>query len=113
MNHATTAQKKERNFISDLEEKARQLEAARITSTIMENIQRSRALLADSTAPPIRITGRMRSRPYDRRPAAPRTAVPTRQVRTHPWHHSGVETLYSTGDDVGPRLQFTHTHERR
>ncbi|SGY19019.1 BQ5605_C014g07538 [Microbotryum silenes-dioicae] len=94
MNLATTAQKKERNSISDLEEKARQLETDRITLA-MEKNQRSQALLADSTALPIRITGRMRSRPYDRRPAAPRPAAPSRQVGTHPWHHRSKYALFN------------------
>ncbi|SCZ93014.1 BZ3500_MvSof-1268-A1-R1_C074g00385 [Microbotryum saponariae] len=54
-------------------------QANRITSA-MEKIQRSQALLVDSTAQPITITGRMRWRPCGRRPPARRPAAPTRQV---------------------------------
>ncbi|KDE03122.1 hypothetical protein MVLG_06383 [Microbotryum lychnidis-dioicae p1A1 Lamole] len=50
-------------------------QADRITSA-MEKIQQ--ALLADSTAQPITITGRMGSRPYGRTPPALRPAAPTR-----------------------------------
>ncbi|SGY27857.1 BQ5605_C122g13306 [Microbotryum silenes-dioicae] len=52
-------------------------QADRITSA-MEKTQQSQALLADSTAQPITITVRMRSRPYSRRPPALRPAAPTR-----------------------------------